>query len=358
MLADWEFCRTPMHPNSIADRKGYIGIIKQFVETGIYPSVSSKTGFMRDSSINKLCEEFRQIIDTYINFAQVNGISDNYIYTCSHNASCFFLSFQNSGINRLIDIDEASVISFFYDGTKVTKSASYKRNIFHVIKTCTKHYPDCSRLLPYIPCLRVRYKNIDCLTPEEADRLRKILDEKDDRLCLRDKAIINLAFYTGLRGCDIAALTCLDIDWEKDIIHIKQCKTKNLLELPLRPVVGNAIFEYITKERPKVANPHIFLTIFRPHQHLEGASLWSISKKAMILAGVRTTGGRKGLHLLRHHLASSLLGNEVQPAIISATLGHTSMKSTNTYLSTDMVHLKQCALSIENFPVRKEVFDL
>jgi hypothetical protein len=86
-----------MHPNAIIDRKGFIGIIKQFVETGIYPSVSSRTGFMRDSSINKLCKDFRQIIDTYINVAQANGISDNYIYTCSRNASCFFLSLQNRG---------------------------------------------------------------------------------------------------------------------------------------------------------------------------------------------------------------------------------------------------------------------
>ena len=74
-------------------------------------------------------------------------------------------------------------------------------------------------------------------------------------------------------------------------------------------------------------------------------------------AGVRNNpGDRKGIHLFRHYLATSLLGNGVEQPVISSTLGHQSPGSLAPYLSADFPHLKECALIIDCFPVRKEVF--
>jgi len=74
-------------------------------------------------------------------------------------------------------------------------------------------------------------------------------------------------------------------------------------------------------------------------------------------AGIRQNpGDRKGMHLFRHYLATSLLGYGVEQPIISSTLGHQSPSSLAPYLSADFTHLKECALNIERFPVRKEVF--
>jgi integrase len=349
-------CGHSTTPSAIMKRKNHLGIIKQYVETGIYPSISSKTGFMRYNSIDRLQGEYRWLIDFYKTAVQDSGLRNSTIYGRSHNAACFLLSLQERGKICLSDIDESSVMSFFYNGKSIIKSSSYMKKVSSVLKTCSVQFPDCRRILAFLPCLKKHQKNISYITGEEESQLRSVLDEKDTRLCLRDKAIMILAFYTGLRGCDIAALTYKEIDWDNDVIRVKQNKTGILMELPLRPIVGNAIFEYITEERPKSGSPYIFLTTSRPHQKLHSASLWSIAKKAMIIAGIRVNGGRKGLHLLRHHLASSLLGKGIEPLIISTTLGHTSIESTNAYLSTDMVHLKLCALSIEKYPVGKEVF--
>ena len=76
-------------------------------------------------------------------------------------------------------------------------------------------------------------------------------------------------------------------------------------------------------------------------------------------AGIRQNpGDRKGMHLFRHYLATSLLGHGVEQPIISSTLGHQSPCSLAPYLNADFVHLKECALNIDRFPVRKEVFQL
>ncbi|ANU46274.2 hypothetical protein ADH76_22045 [Enterocloster clostridioformis] len=64
----------------------------------------------------------------------------------------------------------------------------------------------------------------------------------------------------------------------------------------------------------------------------------------------------KRLDFLRHNLASSLLENGVPQPVITQTLGHTAPDSLEPYLRADFVHLKECALSIEAFPLAEEVF--
>ena len=76
----------------------------------------------------------------------------------------------------------------------------------------------------------------------------------------------------------------------------------------------------------------------------------------MRAAGIRQSlGDRQGLHLFRHHLATTLLGHGVPQPVISRTLGHTSPNSLEPYLSADFPHLKDCALTIARWPVPEEV---
>jgi integrase len=77
----------------------------------------------------------------------------------------------------------------------------------------------------------------------------------------------------------------------------------------------------------------------------------------MKAAGIRQfKGDRKGFHIFRHRLATALLGNGVPQPVISRTLGHTSPDSLEAYLSVDFLHLKECSINIEHFPVSGAVF--
>jgi len=78
--------------------------------------------------------------------------------------------------------------------------------------------------------------------------------------------------------------------------------------------------------------------------------------KVLKTAGLRQNSGeRKGTHIFRHNLASSMLGNGVPQPVIAQTLGHTAPDSLEPYLRADFVHLKECAISVEAFPLAKEV---
>jgi integrase len=172
---------------------------------------------------------------------------------------------------------------------------------------------------------------------------------------LCNKAIVTIAFYTGLRSCDIAALMFENIDWEHNKIHLIQNKTDMPLTIPLRPVVGNAILDYIKQERPDSDSETIFLTRDKKPRNLSNTAMNHAVTAVLTKAGVRTEGGKRGGHLFRHHFAAALLQNGIQTPVISAILGHISPVSIESYLESDLVHLKQCALSIEKYLVGKEV---
>lgn len=238
------------------------------------------------------------------------------------------------------------------------RSCSYKKNIAAVLKACIPYHSEtCPRILAFLPALRETRKNIQYLTPEEIQIIKGTLADGENILTHRDKAIGRLALYTGLRGCDIAGLTFDDIDWDKDLIYIKQQKTEIPLELPLTAVVGNGIYDYLTLERPYTESSYIIVSQNKPYDRLKNKSIGNVAVQIMKAAGIRQSkGDRKGFHIFRHHLATALLENEVPQPVISRTLGHTSPNSLNSYLSTDFSHLKECAISIERFPVPKEVF--
>ena len=154
-------------------------------------------------------------------------------------------------------------------------------------------------------------------------------------------------------------MTFDSVDWKSEKLHICQQKTAVPLELPLSPLVGNAIFDYLTEERPQSRDEHIFLSKSNPHPPMTSRGLRSAILRIMEKSGIRQMpDDQKGSHLFRHHAATSMLEKGVQMPVISKVLGHTAADSLNPYLHADFVHLKECSISIEKYPVSGEVFEL
>ncbi|MDF2943122.1 MAG: integrase family protein [Herbinix sp.] len=268
---------------------------------------------------------------------------------------------QKKGFESLNALTEEAVLSFFLsEENALIKSCSYKKNIRAVFKAgIAWKERECRKVICYLPLLREKRKNIQYLTKKEVQKIRDTLDNPLSGLSRRDKAIGMLLLHTGLRGCDIAALEMDSINWTGEKIWIIQQKTEIPLELPLMPIVGNAIYDYVTTERPDSNHRFLFLSEPKPFTPLASRSIGSIVTKILRVVGIRQDkGSRKGTHIFRHHLASSLMGNGIPQPVISRTLGHTSPDSLEPYLKADFVHLKECALSIEKFPVAEEVFVL
>lgn len=336
-------------------------MIHAFEEYNQYPNgVVQRLPLGRMNSYMKLIPEYKAVVDNYKLYASRTEKKQQTIVSEANNASSFFVAMQNQGANSLSAITGIMVQSFFFDGQKVIRGSSYRSNIVAVLKA-NMHYDtwmECKRILFLIPPIRRSHKNYPYLKKEESDFLLKALDTSSE-MSLRDKAIIKLLYYTGIRGVDIANMKMDSIDWMADKINIIQSKTEVPLSLPLRATIGNAIYDYIKMERENnECTTTLFTNKHNPKLKIKAHSIGVIVNRALNKANIRKDGVQKGVRLFRHNLASKLLENGVQTRVISDILGHVSALSLNPYIDADLVHLRECGLSIEPFPIKKEVFDI
>jgi len=184
---------------------------------------------------------------------------------------------------------------------------------------------------------------IPTLTDEEQHALRTVIDNGD--ITSRDAAIVLLGLSSGIRACDLIKLKISDIDWLNETISFRQSKTGNLVCHPLISLVGNAVFRYITEERPNAKNDFLFLRQLAPFDPLAcHASCYTVVKKVFEKAGIAKDGRIFGMHMLRHNAASTMVKNTVPIETIAAILGHSSPDSTDIYITTDEHRLKECVL--------------
>jgi len=354
-----EYERRLKSPHTLRNKRTFLGIIEHFDVFGQYPDGRRRQQIVKRSKYHLLTDEYKAVIDYYCAAEEKRGKKDTTIYGESHNAATFLYALQKKGYETLEAITEEAVLSVFIgeDG-HLQRSCSYKKNVAAVFKACIAQDSETyERILSYFPQLRETRKNIQYLQPEEIVAIKQVLADANSPLSRRDRAIGILAMNTGLRCCDIAGLKLASIDWENDLIVISQQKTEEPLELPLTAFVGNAVYDYLAMERPKTESDHVFVSERRPYRRLESWSLNNIAGKLLAAANIRQSeGSRRGFHIFRHRLATTLLGNGVARPVISQILGHADPGSLETYLNADFAHLKECALSIERFPIDEGVF--
>ena len=180
--------------------------------------------------------------------------------------------------------------------------------------------------------------------------LKKLIDAIDlgSPIGKRDYAIILLVCCLGIRCTDIKNLKIENFHWAEKKLVFNQSKTAETLSLPLTSETGWAVIGYLKYGRPKIDSPYLFLKHMAPFGPFSEANhLNQLIKRYMELAHIPTLKKRRGMHSLRHTLASRLLENDTPLATISDILGHVSIESTAVYLKVDIKKLKECALAFE-----------
>lgn len=182
-------------------------------------------------------------------------------------------------------------------------------------------------------------------TEEEIDTLLKSVD-RGNIVGKRDYAILVLAAYLGLRASDISRLRFQNLHWDKNTIILRQYKTGKNISLPLLPVVGNALLDYIQYARPKSDEQYIFLLVISPFLPIRPQAIAGMINRRFSSAGFKSSNRRHGGHALRHSLVKELLNNNQTLPVISEVLGHKNTSSTRHYIRIDTKSLSQCALEV------------
>ena len=165
----------------------------------------------------------------------------------------------------------------------------------------------------------------------------------------RDYAILHIAKELGVRAGDIMSLKLSDMSWEGYTIRFRQNKTQAELELPLEPIVGNAIADYILNGRPQTDSNHIFVRTRAPYTKL--SSLNNIIRK---YAPHGKHEKFSGIHSFRRGIASQLLNAGIDADTTKGILGHVKINSLKPYARISTVRLESCAMNLSGIETTRE----
>ncbi len=158
----------------------------------------------------------------------------------------------------------------------------------------------------------------------------------------RDYAMLLLISRLGLRASEVVALMLDDIDWAEGSMRIRG-PAQRVDRLPLPTDVGAALVDYLRHGRPACSTRNVFLRSRAPQRALLGPSAVScIVFRALRRAGIDSP--TKGAHLLRHSLATQMLGTGASLGEIAEILRHRNPQTTTIYAKVDLGSLHTLAL--------------
>ena len=163
---------------------------------------------------------------------------------------------------------------------------------------------------------------------------------------IRTYAVLLLLATYGLRAGEICKLRLDDIDWNAERLWIRHSKTGAQSCLPLLPIVGTALLNYLRRARPQCKDREIFIRMRAPRTALfTNTGINSLLRRHLARVGIRLNG-KRGPHVFRHARAASLLRAGVPLKTVGDLLGHRSASSTAVYLKLDDQRLRDVALSL------------
>jgi len=292
-------------------------------------------------------EKYTQVLEKYLNFCvQNNGAAGT--IRVKRTKLLQFLSFLD---RKQIELSEvtASVVSEY-----ITTLFLYSRATIHIISSVLREffrYLHAAGILPTDlsgdvprPKIYIEEDVPETWTPEEIRQLLNVID-RSSAIGKRDYAMVLLTAVLGMRAGDICALQFKNIDWHRKLLNYTQQKTGKDNSLPLLPLVGEAIIDYLKNGRLESECNNVFIRHVPPYGPIGTANTLSESiKRYMRKAGIPAKK-RKLAHAMRHTLASSLLGEGVALMTITNIMGHDTPQTTVGYTKVDIPALRKCALS-------------
>ncbi|MFA5114302.1 MAG: site-specific tyrosine recombinase XerD [Candidatus Margulisiibacteriota bacterium] len=190
---------------------------------------------------------------------------------------------------------------------------------------------------------------IDFSLPKKAKRLPKALSMGDTvkmlmaargktPLNMRNAALLELLYATGMRASEIIALNLSDINFDVSFVR---CFGKGSKErvVPVGRAALGSLKEYLENGRPKLPQKDkeaLFLD--KNGQRLSRSGLWGVVKKIVHALGLKE---QTSPHTLRHSFATHLLEKGADLRSVQEMLGHSDIATTQIYTSVSRERLKK-----------------
>jgi integrase/recombinase XerD len=270
------------------------------------------------------------------------GLADNTLESYSRDLRQYSSFLENDGGGSLKDAERATIISYLLHLKKQGKAAATIARRLAALKSF------------YQFLLEQEYVEADPTSnlesPKLEKRLPKVLTVKEVETLLkqpnsatpaglRDKAMLELLYATGIRVSELISLDLGDVNLDMSFVR---CTGKGAREriVPLGSIAQRNAREYLERGRPRLLKQPDQPALFVNHhgRRLTRQGFWKIVKKYADVAKIKK---HITPHTLRHSFATHLLENGADLRSVQEMLGHADISTTQVYTHVTKGRLKE-----------------
>jgi integrase/recombinase XerD len=294
-------------------------------------------------------DKFDSLILKFANYLKVNGFSNRTIDGYKTNLQYFFNYLESIGIKNIAEVDRKTIMAYqtevylqTYKDKPITTSTQQHR--LTAIKTFYRYLLKNGYVL-YDPSASLEMPRQaetiprDILTKKEIALLLSIPD-LETPLGIRDRAIMELLYVTGIRTTEACNLTLNDLDLSTSELRINLGKNKKDRIVPLGEVACDYLELYLKEARPQLLKDPKQLALFITKN---GCKMNRQYVSRIIRDYNKEAGIKKKItpYSFRHTCATHLLKGKADIRHIQQILGHESITTTQRYTRVEIADLKQ-----------------
>ncbi len=177
-----------------------------------------------------------------------------------------------------------------------------------------------------------------------------------DPLGLRDRAILETLYSTGIRRMEVVNLKLYDMDVDRGTLMVRQGKGKKDRMVPIGQRAITWINHYLSEVRPQLIVDPNDMTLFLTHLG-EGFTVNRLTQLVRQYVDAADIGKRGSCHLFRHTMATLMLENGADIRFIQAMLGHAKLETTQIYTQVSIRKLKEIHEATHPAKMNREEID-
>ena len=261
--------------------------------------------------------------------------SVNTLSSYQRDVKSFLLFLQSSRITDISSVDINTIDNYVCFLHKENKSSSTISRSLSSLR-CFFKFLTAKKLITFNPMVGVKNEKKKSaflpavLTNEDVDALLSSPDTSSAK-GVRDKAMLEVLYATGIRVSELLAIKLYDINLEVGYIIINRGSDKERT-VPIYSIAVQALSEYIRSSRPEIMkkrNETIDILFVNSHGlEMTRQGFWKIIKQYASIAGISADITPKAL---RHSFATHLLENGADINVLKDMLGHSAISSTKAY---------------------------
>ncbi len=245
-----------------------------------------------------------------------------------------FVQIEKPYLAQWSRVDKPLLITFLshlsdheYSPASISRKVAVIKTFFHFLLQHRLISDDPSAMLP---APRVEKKLPQILSPDEIARLLACPTRENTPKALRDTAMLELLYATGMRVTEIVSLDVADVNLTELTVLCNKA-SPNRRVIPITPHAAETVKNYLQRGRPEIPPALNEEALFlNPHgERLTRQGLWLIIKACVKEVGIAT---QVTPHTLRHSFAVHLLNRGEDVARVQQLLGHVSAATTQAYV--------------------------